>query len=253
MAYAKIPRTDLELIEQIGAGGFSSVYKATWKSKVVAAKRLNEPDRHEIEVLSELDHPNIVNLFGVIDERCECFLILELCEGGSLRSYLNKHKGERLLQFYDWAKQAGKPIEYLNKMKIVHKDVKASNYLISNGNVLKLADFGLAKRTDVTMTATESASHGYMAPELLTEEKLSPTYDIFAYMVVIWELWTTQIPFEGFSYQNIIYKVCMNDERLPIPSDMPEALVKLMKQCWDKDRSKRPSIGFILSVVSYTE
>ena len=139
MAYVTIPRKDLKLIKQIGSGGFGSVYKALWKSREVAAKRLNEPDRNEVEVLSQLQHPNIVNLFGVIDEECEFFLILELCEGGSLRSYLNQHKGQRLKAFYDWVRQAGSPIEYLNKKKIIHKDVKSSNYLITKGNVLKLS------------------------------------------------------------------------------------------------------------------
>ena len=252
MAYVTIPRKDLKLVKQIGSGGFGSVYKGLWKSREVAAKRLNEPDRNEVEFLSQLQHRHIVNLFGVIDEEFEFFLILELCEGGSLRSFLNEHKGERLKQFYDWVNQAGSPIEYLHEMKIIHKDVKSSNYLITKGNVLKLADFGLAKRTDVTMTATASASYAFMAPELMTEDKLSPTYDIFAFMVVVWELWTTQIPFEGSEPEVVMYKVCALDERLQIPPDLPKPLADLMKQAWDKDRTKRPTINHILAVVRYS-
>ena len=101
------------------------------------------------------------------------------------------------------------------------------------------------------MTATARATYAFMAPELMTEEKLSPTYDIFAFMVVVWELWTTQIPFEDSqSDYNILYRVCVLDERLPIPPDLPKPLADLMKQCWDKDRTKRPTMEHVLAVVS---
>ena len=188
MAYSTIYLADLDLKDCIGTGGFSTVYRALWMQREVTVKRSSRPherekDRQEAESISRLNHPNIVKLFGVAEDHLDFYLILEFCDGGTLRSYLDAHRGMPLgVLFYDWAEQAGNPLEYLRKNKIVHKDVKSPNYLISNGNILKLADFGLAKNTDVTISrATETASYPWMAPELLRDQILSPNYDIYAY------------------------------------------------------------------------
>ena len=146
MPVVQIPKDDLKLQSKIGFGGFGTVYKALWKEKQVAAKRSNqtdpEKDHQEADMLSQLNHPNIVKMFGVVDDGIDFFLILELCDRGSLREYLNAHRGERLgLRFYDWAKQAARAIEYLKEKKIIHKDVKSANYLIANGNILKISRF----------------------------------------------------------------------------------------------------------------
>ena len=176
--------------------GFGVVYKVLWKKQEVAAKQLSkEEGKREAEILSKLDHPHIIKLLGVVEDKFEVYLILKLCKGGTLREYLDTHRGLRLGPlFYDWAKQAIRPIEYLKKNNLIHKDIKSPNYLISAGNILKLADFGLAKNVDATISrATETASYRWMAPELLKDNILSPTYDIHAYGIVGWELWTTDI------------------------------------------------------------
>ena len=133
----------------------------------VAAKKLHKRDVRELEVLSELDHPHIVKLLGVVDENTDFMLILELCDRGSLRSYLKELNGQRLTdkEFLDWAEQAAKPLEYLKQKKIVHKDVKSPNYMIKAENILKLGDFGIAKNLDhTTYNATETTSVKWMAP-----------------------------------------------------------------------------------------
>ncbi|XP_072051431.1 mitogen-activated protein kinase kinase kinase 7-like [Amphiura filiformis] len=139
-------------------------------------------------------------------------------------------------------------------MEYIHKDVKSPNYLIAEGNILKLADFGLAKKSAITIkNATERASLPWMAPELMTDEVLSPFYDIHAYGVVVWELWTTEIPFEGSDAPNTIWRICNDGERPVIPPDCPKALADLMRQCWDKDWHKRPTIDHILLVLTSAE
>ncbi|XP_072041117.1 mitogen-activated protein kinase kinase kinase 20-like [Amphiura filiformis] len=265
----EIQRGDLEKVEgkvhKLGEGGFGAVYHMKWKSKCldVAVKRFN-PDRDdqkeyetELGVLCGLSHPNIVKLIGIVaqspgDEIFEAFtLILELCNGGSLKSYLKKSK-EKLPpdQFTSWATQAAQAIEYLHKQGIIHKDVKSDNYLIADENVLKLADFGLSKYADKTMAnATPRGTPAYMPPEIHEDEKLSPKFDLFSYGVVLWELLTRGTPYEGMEPHCIMFNVTVNNLRPIIPSDCPEDLEKLMKRCWEKDRYKRPTIEEILSVV----
>ncbi|XP_072039079.1 uncharacterized protein [Amphiura filiformis] len=253
----QIKRNDLKFVKQIGEGGFSSVYQMTWIHPSlgpieIAAKKLIKRDVKELDIMSGLDHPNIVKLIGVVDELMDFMLILELCNRGSLRSYLQGLNGGRLSdqQFYDWAEQAARPLEYLKQKHLVHKDVKSPNYMVTTDNNLKLGDFGIAKFIDQTVgNATETASCRWMAPELFVKGILSPKYDIFAYAVVIWEMRTGKYPFEGLEPQVIAWRVCQKKERLPIPEDCPRPIKDLMKQCWKTDWKKRPSIEEIISVI----
>ena len=253
MAFASIPKKKLKIVDRIADGGFGVVYKALWKKQEVAAKQLSkEEGKREAEVLSKLDHPHIIKLLGVVDDKFDVYLILELCKGGTLREYLDTHRGTRLGPlFYDWAKQAIRPIDYLKKNNLIHKDIKSPNYLISAGNILKLADFGLAKNVDATISkATETASYRWMAPELLRDNILSPNYDIHAYGIVGWELWTTDIPFEDSKEPvNLIWRICNDNERPPIPDDCPELIANLLRQCWETNWKKRPDTETILLVV----
>ncbi len=215
----------------------------------MAVKRLNKECRREAEFLASLNHPNIVELLGVVDENFDFFLVLELCEEGSLRKYLDSHKDQPLgLTFYEWAKQAARPIKYLKDKKIVHKDIKSPNYLLTNFSVLKLGDFGLAKNVDTTISrATETASYPWMAPELLRDNILSPKYDVYAYGVVMWELWTTKIPFEDAVEQvHLVWRICNNNERPHIPDDCPKPVADLMRWCWETDWKMRPTMEEVL-------
>ncbi|XP_072041967.1 ATP-dependent RNA helicase DHX58-like [Amphiura filiformis] len=247
-------------IHKLGQGGFGTVYHRKWKGQDVAIKRFNpdQDDQKEYEtelgVLCGLSHPNIVKLIGVVarSSEDEAFtLILELCNGGSLKSYLRKST-EKLPpdQFTAWATQAAQAIEYLHKQGIIHKDVKSDNYLIADENVLKLADFGTSKYADRTMdNATKSGTPAYMPPEIHSDDLLSPKFDFFSYGVVLWEILTRGTPYEGMEPQFITYNVTQKNLRPTIPSDCPEDLEKLMKRCWEEDRYKRPTIDEILSVV----
>ncbi|XP_072019772.1 uncharacterized protein [Amphiura filiformis] len=252
----QIRRCDLQYVRPIGHGGSSTVFEMLWKNngnKQVAVKRLYKLDKSEVDILLTLKHTNIVQLLGVVDEEMDYMLVLEYCERGSLRSYLDDHSDQPLTPqlFYDWAEQAAKPVKYLKQMRIIHKDIKSANYLITKNNMLKLADFGLSKKeVGVTLSnASLSATPAYMAPELYKEYILSPTYDIFALAVVLWELLTRQVPFKGKENINIMYRVCIENERLPIPPDCPQILANLMKQCWVTERQKRPSIDDMLSTI----
>ena len=258
-----ICRENLTLVKKIGEGGFGSVYHMIWKRESkdnipVAAKRLYKVENLELQILAKLNHPNIVKLLGTVPGELDFMLVFELCEGGSLRSFLNKNDNVPLSAelFQTWSKQAARAIQYLHQMKIVHKDVKCENYLIANDNILKLADFGLAKEMEKTVgMATHRATWTHMAPELLESCELSPKFDIFAFGVVVWEMLTGQIPYEGMGYQAIVWHVCHQNKRLEIPHHCPEHLRELMMLCWQEDHNKRPSSEEVLMLLdnSYSE
>ena len=263
VAPASVKWEDLTEVKKLGKGAFGVVSHMRWKkdSKTevdVAAKQLIDFDgdelealRHELDFLSTLEHPNIVRLLGIVPEMINYTLILELCNGGSLRRYLSDQREPLPLNLQrHWAVQAAKAIEYLQDMGVIHKDVKSDNYLISSNGTLKLADFGLSKWTERTLNdATHRGTIAYMAPEIFTDNILSMKFDIFAYGVVVWEIVTRQIPFDGQKPPHIMFTVCKG-KRLPIPEDCPEDLAYLMRHCWLENRHQRLNIHDILSVLA---
>ena len=250
-------REDLKFVKSIGEGGYSSVYHVILKKENthVAVKRLNESfsSGEEAGVLSRLSHPNIVKLIGVVPDPFDYMLILELCEIGSLRSYIDSHGQKPLPQnlFDTWSKEAARAIEYLQDQNIVHKDIKSQNYVISSDMVLKLTDFGLARELEITFSqATHRGTYGYMAPELLKDFKLSPTKcDIFAYAVVVWEMLTGKIPYEGMTCMAIVWYICSQNKRLEIPGDCPDYISALLNRCWLAEHKLRPDIRQVLAIL----
>ncbi|XP_072043460.1 uncharacterized protein [Amphiura filiformis] len=257
----KIPRKDIEVLHKLGSGGYGTVYQVIWKKnsysyRTVAAKVLHTPDWQEVEILSALDHPNIIKLFGVVEEQYNFMQILELCEGGDLGNYLKKHKYQPLPQdlFNAWSQQAARGVEYLHRIGIIHSDIKPNNYLINNKHILKLCDFGISKDTFLTLeNCSFAGTIPYMAPEIFVEECLSPKSDVYSYGIVLWQLLTREVPFQGSLFQVILYQVGHNGQRPPIPADCPQFLADLLRWCWRKDYHKRPSMEEVLEVLTMHE
>ena len=219
----------------------------------VAVKKCISMERKELEILAKLNHPNIIPLLGVCDKEPDFFLILELCHS-TLYCYLYEDKDNKPLsedEAFTLAKQVATGLKYLREEKILHRDVKSPNILIAGDFTAKLADFGLAKDIEQTITtATTSGSLKWMAPEVLTHCKLSPEYDIYSFGIVLGELVSRQVPFSHYTNRNaIIFAVCSKDERPPIPEECSLEITRLIARCVDKDRTKRPQIDEIIQVL----
>ena len=258
MALSKIKRSDLTFGDPLGKKGHIVTYRATWtisskNCKEVAVKKLSKQHVSEKDILAKLDHRNIVKLLGVTDEDTDVYLVLDLCPGGSLREYLDECKEEKrrlpAKQFFDWAKQAGRPIEYLKSIGVVHKDIKSQSYVIAANNTLKLTDFGTAKNIEAAKMASDLEPGSSRKSDPLTEFTLSQfSDDVFAYGVVIWELWTTDTPFNEGEGKAVIWKAYY--KKTPIPIDCPKSVADVMRLCLESDRKQRPSIEHVLAVVS---
>src|SRR5262249_1674702 len=168
-----------ELLEEIGRGGMGVVYKArqVMLNRLVAVKLLPAGDyagpeqlarfRAEAEAVARLQHPYIVQIFEVGDHEGLPFLALAFCPGGSLGDRLEgpllpPREAARLVE------QLAQAVHAAHEQKVVHRDLKAANVLLAADGVLKVCDFGLAKRLDVTGPTVSRAIMGtpsYMAPE----------------------------------------------------------------------------------------
>lgn len=257
-----IPNNDLELHEEIGAGAFGKVFRATWKSKhyIIAVKRLHIPHLNdkdeknffkELSILNKIRCPNIISCYGACTETGNYALIMEYMALGSLYKIL--HQDKRILTWSERlsiALQTASGIHYLHTLDnpILHRDIKSSNCLIQrsyDGYVAKLCDFGLAKtKKEITrQTQSKSVFAGtpqWTAPEVLQRNRYTEKADIYGLGVVYWELASNKRPYEEFENVATIYLRVVKGERLEIPGDTPADFKVLIKKCWSKDPDKRP-------------
>ncbi|KAL9149511.1 hypothetical protein ABFS82_12G114000 [Erythranthe guttata] len=196
----------------LGKGGFGRVYKGTLKSgEVVAIKKMELPSfkaaqgerefRVEVDILSRLDHPNLVNLIGYCADGKQRFLVYEYMHKGNLQDHLNGIGEVKM----DWplrlkvAIGAAKGLAYLHStsdvgIPILHRDFKSTNILLDDNYEAKISDFGLAKLMpeghDTCVTATVLGTFGYFDPEYTLTGKLTLQSDVYAFGVVLLELLT---------------------------------------------------------------
>ncbi|XP_065214283.1 mitogen-activated protein kinase kinase kinase 11 isoform X2 [Planococcus citri] len=258
---------ELNLIKEIGAGGFGRVFGGYWNNEEVAVKIARHDPSEDVEVAIEnvrqeanlfwfLDHENIVHLLGVSLEFPNLCLIMEYCRGGALNRILagRKIRPDVLL---DWAIQIARGMDYLHnraRIPVIHRDLKSSNVLlkepIENDDLqfktLKITDFGLAREMNHTTTMSAAGTYAWMAPEVISKSQYSTSSDVWSYGVVLWELLTGETPYKDINPYAVAYGVGMNKLTLPIPTTCPQAFRDLMEVCWSPDPHKRPKFDEIL-------
>uniref|UniRef100_A0A0P4W3D2 mitogen-activated protein kinase kinase kinase n=1 Tax=Scylla olivacea TaxID=85551 RepID=A0A0P4W3D2_SCYOL len=264
----EIDFNELGLEEVIGVGGFGKVYRGTWKGQEVAVKAARQdPDedisvtienvRQEAKLFWPLKHENIVALKGVCLQEPNLCLVMEYARGGSLTRVLQQRKVIGPSVLTDWAIQIARGMNYLHShapVRIIHRDLKSSNVLLSESidnndlqfKTLKITDFGLAREVSKTTRMSAAGTYAWMAPEVIKTSTFSKASDVWSYGVLLWELLTGESPYKGIDTLAIAYGVAMNKLWLHIPATVPEAWRKLMKSCWELDPHARPTFIDIL-------
>eukprot|EP01135_Chromosphaera_perkinsii_P007588 Nk52_evm44s914 gene=Nk52_evmTU44s914 len=246
----EIPFEDIKNLEWIGSGAHGAVFKGVHQNRIVAIKKMKgiKNDMKELKLLSGLEHEQVVAFIGFTKEPMSC-LVMEYCPGGSLYDYLRHGEvtPEKLLK---WGNQIAMGMDYLHTgapKKIVHRDLKSANILVTRNDNLKITDFGTSKEVGETSTnMTFAGTVAWMAPEVVRNEPCSEKVDVWSFGVVMWELLTGQIPYDGVDSAAIIWGVGSNDLHLPIPGSCPDGFALLMKQCWSPRALNRPSFKQIL-------
>ena len=174
MATAKLGNYVIDFLNEIGRGAFGTVYMATdAEGKKVAVKRIGRNGKAKTTHSKDLEHPNIVRIFEVIEHKSAVFMFMEFCPHGDLRSFFFRQKLSEQQKLHVTI-QIAEGVEYLHKNDIVHRDIKPSNILIHSDIPLlaKLGDFGLSRALEEYEPSTMSSNVGtasFKAPEFFMQ------------------------------------------------------------------------------------
>ncbi|XP_046544214.1 mitogen-activated protein kinase kinase kinase 20-like [Haliotis rubra] len=250
--FCEIDIEDLVFYERCGGGTFGSVYRALWKSQnmIVAVKRLLMLEK-EAQVLSVVSHRNIIQFYGAVTADPNVCLVTEYAPNGSLYAYLTNPENQLdFQQILTWAKEIATGMHYLHceaPVKVIHRDLKSKNVVISEDWSCKLCDFGASKFIGSTTRMSLAGTFPWMAPEVIQSQPVSESCDTWSYGVVLWELLTHEVPFRGIEGFQVAWLVVEKGERLLVPSTCPSCFGQLMKDCWELDPKKRPTFKQILA------
>jgi hypothetical protein len=247
------------LEQRIGVGGMSTVMLAFDQrlERYVAVKLLAEHladdpafvsrFRREALAAARLVHPNIVQVFdfGFDERQHQHFIVMEYVSGHSCAELLRDHGQLEVEQGVGIVLQACRGLDYAHRNGVVHRDVKPGNLLVSDDNVVKLADFGIARATDqssITQVGSVLGTAAYLAPEQARGEEAGPRADIYSLGVVSYQLLSGRLPYEASSLAELALK--QQHER-PIPLDelnphVPRALADAVAAALSLDPEQRP-------------
>ncbi|KAL3310845.1 hypothetical protein Ciccas_010581 [Cichlidogyrus casuarinus] len=233
-----------------GAGSQGAVFSGRLGEQVIAVKKVHKAEDVDIAHLRRLQHPNVIKFIGVcVESPCFCVL-MELCPYGHLFEMIHHSNLElRPENLADWAMQIAQGMDYLHEIHdIIHRDLKSPNVLIGADHNLKISDFGHSKagKQGQSMQMSFAGTFAWMAPEIIRSEPCSSKVDVWSFGVILWELLTGKIPYEGVDSTAIIWGVGSEKLCLPLPMTCPTEMRVLIKRCCMPNAKDRPRFNEIL-------
>ncbi len=243
-----------EIIERIGSGGMSDVYKARDRklNRLVAVKVLKAEfcqDREfvrkfkmEAQAAAGLAHPNVVNVYDVIDEASLHYIVMELVEGITLKDFIARKGRLGMLEAVGISIQIALGLSAAHGRHVVHRDVKPQNVIISSDGKAKVADFGIAHAASSdTLTTTAMGSVHYISPEQARGESSDARSDIYSLGITMYEMVTGRLPFEGDNSVSIALAHIESDMPLAGQTnpEITPAFDQIIQKCCQKKPERR--------------
>uniref|UniRef100_A0A8C8E3I0 Mitogen-activated protein kinase kinase kinase n=1 Tax=Oryzias sinensis TaxID=183150 RepID=A0A8C8E3I0_9TELE len=243
----EVPFEEISDLQWVGSGAQGAVFLGKFHGEEVAVKKVRDIKETEIKHLRKLKHPNIITFKGVCTQApCYCIL-MEYCAQGQLYEVLRAGRKITPSLLVDWSMGIAGGMNYLHLHKIIHRDLKSPNMLITHDDLVKISDFGTSKElSDKSTKMSFAGTVAWMAPEVIRNEPVSEKVDIWSFGVVLWEMLTGEIPYKDVDSSAIIWGVGNNSLQLPIPESCPDGFKILLRQCWNCKPRNRPSFRQIL-------
>ncbi|XP_074275711.1 serine/threonine-protein kinase STY46-like [Silene latifolia] len=250
----------LKFEKKVASGSYGDLYKGSYCSQDVAIKvlkteRINTDLQkefgQEVYIMRKIRHKNVVQFIGACTKPPSLCIVTEFMSGGSVYDYLHKHKGTfKLPSLLKVAIDISKGMNFLHQNNIIHRDLKAANLLMDENEVVKVADFGVArvKAQSGVMTA-ETGTYRWMAPEVIEHKPYDHKADVFSFAIVLWELLTGKLPYEYLTPLQAAVGVVQKGLRPPIPKNCHPKLAELLVKCWQQDPALRPNFSEIIPIL----
>ena len=244
-----------EILERIGTGGMAVVYKAKCHrlNRLVAVKILksdlaqDEDFRRrfnaESQAVAQLSHPNIVSVYDVSRGGDIEYIVMELIDGITLKQYMEKRGQLNWRESLHFITQIMRGLSHAHSRGIVHRDIKPQNVMVLRDGSVKVADFGIACLENAAQTLTQEAlgSVHYISPEQARGDRIDARSDIYSAGVVLYEMLTGRLPFEGDSAVSVAIQHLSSIPLAPreINPDIPEQLELICMKAMAPDLDKR--------------
>ena len=205
----------------------------------------------EVNLLRDLDHPNIVAYKQSYFALDILIIVMEYCEVGDLSYHIKRRiKNDQFFdetEIFDWFIQICLALEYVHSRKIIHRDLKAQNIFLTGHLAVKLGDFGISKVLEKSNAAAQTVvgTPYYMSPEACQSQPYTSKSDVWALGIILYELCTLRHAFSADNLLGLVFKI-VQEKHQPIPDRYSRDLGDLIDRLLQKDPSQRPSVRTIL-------
>ncbi|KAJ4714110.1 Kinase family protein [Melia azedarach] len=256
----EIDARQLKIESKVAAGSYGDLYKGTYCSQEVAIKVL-KPERVSTEMLKEFSqevyimrkirHKNVVQFIGACTRPPNLCIVTEFMARGSIYDFLHKQKGVfKLPSLIKVAIDVSKGMNYLHQNNIIHRDLKTANLLMDENEVVKVADFGVARvQAQSGVMTAETGTYRWMAPEVIEHKPYDYKADVFSFGIALWELLTGELPYSGLTPLQAAVGVVQKGLRPIIPKHTQPRLAELLERCWWQDPTQRPNFSEITDIL----